>query len=545
MKRFKRVLSGTSAAVLSLSSLLTMGFTGVAHAATQTCLWQQTGATYTDNKFSTVSNWSNCGGGTPQTGDIILLRTANYNGSWIVEESIDNDINIALGGVRLESSNSGVSTQLYINSLRLANGAIVTDAQAPTDIGRTTLTVGSATSTATTVADGDVTLVGQGYLSLYTKWNITGKLILSSGVKAATGASSVPGGIVLQNGASLILDPGADIAPTYSAPITLGGGTGTTRPVLGFDAVCNNGGRSCAYASTTWSVTSPITLLSDAYIYPGQESTVDVKGAVTGSGFKLEVDPAAYGVLTINPTSNNSATQTGTQTQQVVTTSYSDTSITQSIDVRKNNIAIVDGTYGTTHVDASGILKGTGTVLDLYVSSGGIIAPGHSPGCLKASTINLAGEYQFELGGNDPCTSYDQIQVTSPSVDPSVTIDDTSATLTAIKYGTFAPAKGKVFVIIDNQGDKAVKGTFKALPEGATFTQDGILFKISYVGGTGNDVTLTVMGGVGVPDTGFALISSNPLLTLGATAGAAIVLVGMARKTRPAHARAHAARRRK
>lgn len=32
MRRFKRVLNGTSAAVLMLSSLISMGFTGVAHA---------------------------------------------------------------------------------------------------------------------------------------------------------------------------------------------------------------------------------------------------------------------------------------------------------------------------------------------------------------------------------------------------------------------------------------------------------------------------------------------------------------------------------
>jgi hypothetical protein len=36
-----------------------------------------------------------------------------------------------------------------------------------------------------------------------------------------------------------------------------------------------------------------------------------------------------------------------------------------------------------------------------------------------------------------------------------------------------------------------VNGTFAGLPEGALFTQGGITYSISYVGGAGNDVVLT------------------------------------------------------
>src|SRR5262249_23321225 len=39
-----------------------------------------------------------------------------------------------------------------------------------------------------------------------------------------------------------------------------------------------------------------------------------------------------------------------------------------------------------------------------------------------------------------------------------------------------------------------VVGSFMLLGEGATFCVGGTIFKISYVGGTGNDVTLTVIG---------------------------------------------------
>ena len=93
MNRFKRVISGTSAAVLSLSSLLTLGFTGVAHAAVQTCTWTGTAG---DNKFSTATNWSNCGGGVPQTGDIIVFQASAITAG---HDVLTNDLTADFGGV--------------------------------------------------------------------------------------------------------------------------------------------------------------------------------------------------------------------------------------------------------------------------------------------------------------------------------------------------------------------------------------------------------------------------------------------------------------
>jgi hypothetical protein len=45
--------------------------------------------------------------------------------------------------------------------------------------------------------------------------------------------------------------------------------------------------------------------------------------------------------------------------------------------------------------------------------------------------------------------------------------------------------------IINNAGSQAVAGIYAGLPEGSTITVGGHQYKISYVGGTGNDVTLT------------------------------------------------------
>jgi hypothetical protein len=57
----------------------------------------------------------------------------------------------------------------------------------------------------------------------------------------------------------------------------------------------------------------------------------------------------------------------------------------------------------------------------------------------------------------------------------------------------YSPPAGTTFTIIDNDGTDPVVGTFQGLAEGAFITQNGLNLKLSYHGGDGNDVTLTVL----------------------------------------------------
>jgi fibronectin-binding autotransporter adhesin len=56
---------------------------------------------------------------------------------------------------------------------------------------------------------------------------------------------------------------------------------------------------------------------------------------------------------------------------------------------------------------------------------------------------------------------------------------------------SYVPVSGTVFTLIDNAGGAAIQGTYNGLAEGATLLVNGITFSISYVGGDGNDITLT------------------------------------------------------
>ena len=68
------------------------------------------------------------------------------------------------------------------------------------------------------------------------------------------------------------------------------------------------------------------------------------------------------------------------------------------------------------------------------------------------------------------------------------------------------------------------------MPEGATFTINDVVMEITYVGGDGNDVVLSVVSVPTTPATGFANIAKNPFIALGVSALSAIAIVLIVKK---------------
>src|SRR5262249_30077961 len=129
-------------------------------------------------------------------------------------------------------------------------------------------------------------------------------------------------------------------------------------------------------------------------------------------------------------------------------------------------------------------LGGSGVVGPVTAALG-TVSPGTSPGILSTGNLDLQSQsaLAIDLTGTTPGSGYDQLKVTG-------TVNLGGATLTPTL--TFAPASNTVFTIIDNDGADPVTGTFSGLPEGATLTIGAYTGKISYVGGSGNDVTLAL-----------------------------------------------------
>ncbi|MFN6051523.1 MAG: hypothetical protein ACK47R_11895, partial [Planctomycetia bacterium] len=116
------------------------------------------------------------------------------------------------------------------------------------------------------------------------------------------------------------------------------------------------------------------------------------------------------------------------------------------------------------------------------------LTPGiNGPGMMHTNSLLLSSgnTVEIDLQGTNPATGYDQIVVCT-----SGNVNLASATLNL--SSTFTGNQGTVFTILDNQGSGTISGTFTGLAEGAAVTVNGRAYQISYVGGTGNDVTLTV-----------------------------------------------------
>ena len=84
-------------------------------------------------------------------------------------------------------------------------------------------------------------------------------------------------------------------------------------------------------------------------------------------------------------------------------------------------LLVNDGTInGTTNVNYGSLAKGTGVYGVVNVNTGGVYAPGNSPGISTADAVNFdntsvtsgAPTLAIELGGTTPGTQYDQLHVT-------------------------------------------------------------------------------------------------------------------------------------
>jgi autotransporter-associated beta strand protein len=156
-------------------------------------------------------------------------------------------------------------------------------------------------------------------------------------------------------------------------------------------------------------------------------------------------------------------------------------------------------------VNGSGTLGGSGTVGT--ITSSGNVAPGASPGILTTSNLafSASGAYLVDLTGPNAGTDYDQLNVRGTNSLASATLHVTAAFTSPV-------TAGQQFTLLNNDGVDAIAGTFIGYPEGAALLANGYKFAISYVGGTGNDVVLTltdVPGDVPGGVVGSAVSSGN------------------------------------
>ena len=132
-------------------------------------------------------------------------------------------------------------------------------------------------------------------------------------------------------------------------------------------------------------------------------------------------------------------------------------------------------------VKNGGILGGSGSVGAATVSNGGVLAPGNSIG-----TMTVNGDLALNSGSIYAVEANDQGKSDKVVVNGAVNL--TGATLNILAaHGAYKPKTD--YVIIDNDGNDAVKGTFANVMNNLAFLAPSVV----YDGGTGNDVVLTLI----------------------------------------------------
>ena len=248
-----------------------------------------------------------------------------------------------------------------------------------------------------------------------------------------------------------------------------------------------------------------------------------------GSCTEIEIQSAAGGTLVLS--GDLPATDIATSDAGIIRFTASDASA-RDLTI-SGGVTIVESNWSGTAVTlAGGTLAGAGQVASITGGNGTVSPGGNTPsmtlgpiysaagdgaGTLASGNVAFAAGTTLELELNGTLASqYDRLAVTG-----TVSLGGATLTLTL----GFAPAAGMTsLTIIDNDGADAVAGTFAGLAEGATVTLGGRTAQISYVGGTGNDVTLTILPAAATTLT--VTPATLPQMTVGAPFSATLTASG-------------------
>jgi autotransporter-associated beta strand protein len=157
---------------------------------------------------------------------------------------------------------------------------------------------------------------------------------------------------------------------------------------------------------------------------------------------------------------------------------------TTGLAIGTGPVQVNAGTFGGTGSVFGAVTVGTGTGQHAF------LAPGvNGPGTLSISphtlTFKSDGGYKCDLGLT-PNPTADQVSANG------VTIERGARFMLRTKGNQTLPI-GTVFTVINNTAQRPTRRTFANLPDGSTFTVGNNTFQVSYEGGDGNDLTLTVV----------------------------------------------------
>ncbi len=215
---------------------------------------------------------------------------------------------------------------------------------------------------------------------------------------------------------------------------------------------------------------------------PIQTISGDGNDTVDPSGFNDTLSGVISNTGPFTEVGTGSLTLTATSTYTGATvisggTLYLNGTLSATTSVAVASGATLAGTNGTINSAATTTVTGT-------------LSPGNgtNPGVLNLGSLAFGsgGVYNLTLNGVAAVapTTYDQVTVAG-------TVNLANGSLGLASQNLANINASVPLLIIKNNGTSAVTNPFLNQPEGSTITLGGINYTVSYVGGDGNDVTLT------------------------------------------------------
>jgi hypothetical protein len=146
-------------------------------------------------------------------------------------------------------------------------------------------------------------------------------------------------------------------------------------------------------------------------------------------------------------------------------------------------VHVIGGTLRGIGVIAGRVAVGTGSGRQAFLAPGAQ-GPGN-PKINNLLTFNARGNYQCELSLAGQGRA-DQVSANGVTIEPG-------AQFIFRAKGNQTLPPGTIFTVVNNTAATPISGTFTNLPDGSTLVAGGNTLQVSYEGGDGNDLTLTVV----------------------------------------------------